>query len=122
MNKLSKQTALPIRILFLSLICLSFSCSKGFEDYYNEQNTKGGFLFDKIKSKPEFSMFVKGLERANLVQFISEGGLYTVFAPTNDALTKYLSANGYSTIDDVPVEKLFKILSYHIVNNMWYYY
>lgn len=122
MNKLSKQTALPIRILFLSLICLSFSCSKGFEDYYNEQNTKGGFLFDKIKSKSEFSMFVKGLERANLVQFISEGGLYTVFAPTNEALTKYLSANSYSTIDDVPVEKLFKILSYHIVNNMWYYY
>ncbi len=29
---------------------------------------------------------------------------------------------GYSSINDVPVNTLFSILSYHIANNMWYYY
>lgn len=109
--------------LFLLLLSALFmGCSKGFKDYYNEENTKGGFLYDRIKAKPEFSVFAQGLERANLVQFLGQGGLYTVFAPTNDAFTKYLSANGYSSIDAVPVDRLFKILSFHIVNNMWYYY
>ena len=109
-------------LLFLCCLCLFFSCSKGFKDYYDEENTKGGFLFDKIKTNPEFSTFTKGLERAKLVQFISEGGLYTVFAPTNEAFSKYLSNNGYSSIDAVPIDKLSYILSYHIVHNMWYYY
>jgi uncharacterized surface protein with fasciclin (FAS1) repeats len=106
----------------LSSLLLVVGCKKGFKDYYDEKNTKGGFLYDKIKSNPEFSTFAKGLERANIVQFISEGGLYTVFAPTNEAFSKYLSNNGYSSIEAVPVDKLYTILSYHIVHNMWYYY
>lgn len=119
---LSKRKALLVQVLSLSLLCFSLGCSKGFKEYYDDKNTKGGFLYDKIKANPDFSTFAKGLERASLTQFISEGGLYTVFAPTNDAFTKYLSANGYSSVDAVPVDKLFKILSFHIVNNMWYYY
>ena len=122
MNRLLKLKARIVHISLLSLLCFTISCSKGFKEYYDASNTKGGFLYDKIKSNPEFSLFAQGLERANIVQFISEGGLYTVFAPTNEAFTKYLSSNGYSTINDVPVDKLYKILSFHIVHNMWYYY
>lgn len=122
MTTLLKCKALFVQVSCIFLLCFAISCSKGFNDYYDNKNTKGGFLYDKIKGNPEFSIFAKGLERANLTQFISEGGLYTVFAPTNDAFSKFLSSNGYSSIDAVPVERLFKILSFHIVNNMWYYY
>jgi uncharacterized surface protein with fasciclin (FAS1) repeats len=124
MNCLSKKTLLvfSFKLLCLSLLLFTAGCKKGFDEYYNESNTKGGFLYDKIKATPEFSIFAKGLERANLTQFISEGGLYTIFAPTNDAFSKYLSNNGYSSIDVVPEEQLFKVLSFHIVNNMWYFY
>jgi uncharacterized surface protein with fasciclin (FAS1) repeats len=122
MTRLFTRKALCIQLLFLSSLLFVAGCKKGFKDYYDEKNTKGGFLYDKIKSNPEFSTFAKGLERANIVQFISEGGLYTVFAPTNEAFSKYLSNNGYSSIEDVPTDKLYTILSYHIVHNMWYYY
>jgi uncharacterized surface protein with fasciclin (FAS1) repeats len=109
--------SIPLFILFISL-----SCKKGFNDYYGDKSPKGGFLYNKLKADPTFSLFTKGLERADLVQFIDQGGLYTVFAPTDEAFTKYLGNNGYSSVDDVPVDKLFKVLSFHIVNNMWYYY
>jgi uncharacterized surface protein with fasciclin (FAS1) repeats len=114
----------PVRIfpLFLFFFTFSISCKKGFDEYYEDKSPKGGFLFTKIKADPNFSVFASGLERADLVQFISEGGLYTVFAPTNDAFSKFLSNNGYASIDDVPMDRLFKILSFHIVNNLWYYY
>lgn len=109
--------SIPLFILFISL-----GCKKGFNDYYGDKSPKGGFLYNKLKADPTFSIFTKGLERADLVQFIDEGGLYTVFAPTDEAFTKYLSSNGYSSVDEVPADKLFRILSFHIVNNMWYYY
>jgi uncharacterized surface protein with fasciclin (FAS1) repeats len=114
----------PVPILFIPLFFLFISpgCKKGFNDYYGDKSPKGGFLYNKLKADPTFSIFTRGLERADLVQFINEGGLYTVFAPTDEAFTKYLSSNGYGSVDDVPVDKLFKILSFHIVNNMWYYY
>src|SRR5690349_17969412 len=117
MTRLLKLNGLLVQVSLLCLLSFSISCSKGFNDYYDEENTKGGFLYDRIKNNPEFSTFTKGLERANLVQFISQGGLYTVFAPTNEAFSKYLSNNGYNSIDAVPVDKLYSILSYHVIYN-----
>lgn len=113
---------LPVEMLPLLLLAFTFSCKKGFKDYYADKNPKGGYLYEKISTDPHFSIFSKGLERAGLVQFIGQGGLYTVFAPTDDAFSTFLGSNGYATIDDVPIDKLFRILSFHIVNNMWYYY
>jgi uncharacterized surface protein with fasciclin (FAS1) repeats len=117
-----RRPRIPIYFIPLFILFLSLGCKKGFNEYYGDDNPKGGFLYNKLKADPTFSIFTKGLERADLVQFISEGGLYTVFAPTDEAFSKYLSSNGYGSVDDVPVDRLFKILSFHIVNNMWYYY
>jgi uncharacterized surface protein with fasciclin (FAS1) repeats len=108
--------------LVLTSSLLTISCSKGYKEYFDDDNTKGGYIYDRLQANPEFSSFTKALEKANIVQFLSQGGLYTVFAPTNEAFSKFLSNNGYSSVDAVPIDKLYNILSYHIVSNMWYYY
>jgi uncharacterized surface protein with fasciclin (FAS1) repeats len=113
---------LPLPTISLFLLCFIFSCKKGFDEYYGDESPKGGYLYEKIKADAAFSLFAKGLERADLVQYISQGGLYTVFAPTDEAFSAWLRNNSYASVDDVPVDKLFRILSFHIVNNMWYYY
>lgn len=113
---------LPAFLFILLFATSNTGCKKAFDDYYSNKSPKGGYLYDKIKADSNFSVFTKGLERAGLVQFIDKGGLYTVFAPTNNAFSKFLSANGYASIDNVPVDRLFTILSFHIVNNLWYYY
>ena len=41
---------------------------------------------------------------------------YTFIAPTNNAIKDYLSDNGYSTIEDVPVPILRNMVKYHLVN------
>ena len=41
--------------LLLAILLLTPSCRKGFKDYYDEKNTKGGFLYDKLKSDSSFS-------------------------------------------------------------------
>ncbi|WP_205509570.1 fasciclin domain-containing protein [Longitalea arenae] len=124
MAKLNLGTGrpVPIRTIFFLLVCFTIGCKKGFNDYYGDKSPKGGFLFEKIRDDPHFSIFSKALERAGLVQYISQGGLYTVFAPTDEAFLAFLNRNGYASVDDLPVDRLFSILSFHIVNNMWYHY
>ncbi len=118
-QKFLKGTA----FLLFFLIYVSFSgCKDGYDDYWPKNNPKTGFVYTKIKADPNFSIFAAGLERADLVRFVNTAGLYTVFAPTNEAFQKYFTAKGYNSIKDVPINDLFVILSYHITNNMWYYY
>ncbi len=123
MFKFLRRQDYPLRVVLLLFVAFSLAgCNKNFDDYWNSSNPKGGYLYDRIKSNPEFSMFAEALDRANVAQFLVNGGSYTVFAPTNEAFSKFLTDKGYASINAVPEAELFKIASYHIVNNMWYYY
>jgi len=121
-NFKANRNWLIVLIISIPFIILS-SCKSRFDEYYHDTSgTKGGYLFTKLQSNPKFSIFTAGLQRASIDQYISSGGLYTVFAPTDSAFQVYFKTKGYSSINDVPLDTLFSILSYHIVNNMWYYY
>ena len=109
-------------LLPILIAVLLFGCKKGYDKYWSKENPKTGFIYDKVKNDPNFTTFAAGLERADLVKYVNVSGLYTVFAPTNDAFQKYFQKMGYSSINDVPMNTLFSMLSYHIANNMWYYY
>lgn len=119
-----KRTYVTRKTLLLPLLLAASlsGCKKGFDKYWPTDNPKTGFIYDKVKSDSSFTTFAAGLERAGLVKFVNVSGLYTVFAPTNDAFQKYFKSKGYSSVNDVPVNDLFSILSYHIATNMWYYY
>lgn len=39
-----------------------------------------------LRSQPEFSQYVRLLEKTNLVAVLDDGASYTIFAPNNDAL------------------------------------
>lgn len=121
-NLLPRPAVWCISIITLFLSVSLSSCKKGFDEYWKRSESKGALLYSKIKENSQFSTFAQALERADLVKYIDAGGLYTVFAPTNEAFNKYLTKAGYASINDVPIDQLFGILSFHIVNNMWYYY
>jgi uncharacterized surface protein with fasciclin (FAS1) repeats len=117
-----KYTYFTRLLLPLLIAVFLFGCKKGYDKYWSKENPKTGFIYDKIKSDSNFTIFAAGLERADLVKYVNVSGLYTVFAPTNEAFQKYFKSMGYSSVNDVPVNTLFSMLSYHIANNMWYYY
>lgn len=63
----------------------------------------------------QFSVLVDALERADLVTTLDGSGSFTVFAPTNTAFSNFLSANGFASLNDVPVATLREILLNHVV-------
>ena len=72
-----------------------------------------------LANNPAFSTFLAALTRPDLgidyVATLSEAGPFTVFVPTNNAFTAFLSELGYANLNDIPTNALNAILQYHIV-------
>ena len=102
------------KLIKLTLLVVSstlmFSCS---DDDSSQQNNS---ITDIASGNPNFSILVDALTRANLAETLEQEGPYTVFAPTNDAFMNFLDANGFESLDDVPVATLTQVLLNHVVS------
>lgn len=102
------------KLIKLTLLVVSstlmFSCS---DDDSSPQNNS---ITDIASGNPNFSILVDALSRADLAETLDQAGSYTVFAPTNDAFLDFLDANGFESLDDVPLPTLTQILLNHVVN------
>lgn len=67
-------------------------------------------------ASPGLSTLVRALQRANLVATLDGSGSFTVFAPTNAAFDAFLAANNFSSIEEVPVDLLTKVLLNHVID------
>jgi uncharacterized surface protein with fasciclin (FAS1) repeats len=65
---------------------------------------------------PDMSSLVAALQRADLVATLEGSGSFTVLAPSNAAFDTFLSANGFATVNDVPVEVLRQVLLNHVIS------
>lgn len=113
MKTKTKTILKSIACLFLFGITLT-SCSDDDNTYYpTPQNNS---IADVASGNSDFSILVSALVRADLVTTLDTGGPFTVFAPTNAAFETFLEANGYASIDDVPVSALKEVLLNHVVS------
>ncbi len=61
------------------------------------------------------STLVTALQRTDLVSALEGNGPFTVLVPTNAAFNTFFIANGFSGVDQVPVELLKQILLNHVL-------
>lgn len=82
------------------------------------------YVFDKISDAikgDSLTLFSEALQRSGLMDTLSSSGIFTVFAPSNDAMRRY----GYDSIEQVrsaPVEDLRTLCNYHICRNLHFIY
>lgn len=72
-------------------------------------------LADNIIADPELSSLAAALERVNFITTFQGSTKYTILAPTNSAFSNFLSAEGYATLNDVPLEDLTQLLLNHVI-------
>ncbi|MDO8366137.1 MAG: fasciclin domain-containing protein [Saprospiraceae bacterium] len=98
--------------MFLALSAsLLFTACKDDDDPTTAKN-----IVETAQATSELSSLVAALSRAGLVDALNAPGPFTVFAPTNAAFSTFLSANGFATLEDVPVPVLQQILLNHVVS------
>lgn len=94
-------------IAAIQIAVVSCSDDPGVDSYYTSSRK---YAADYLKGDAKFSEYIKILERATgeydlrLVDMLGTYGHYTVFAPTNDAVEKYLMGRGLSSVDELSKE------------------
>jgi uncharacterized surface protein with fasciclin (FAS1) repeats len=89
----------------IQVAVVSCSDDPGVENYYTQSRE---YASDYLKNREQYSEYLKILERARgeydlrLVDMLGTYGSYTIFAPTNEAVEKYLAGR---TVEDLSVEE-----------------
>jgi uncharacterized surface protein with fasciclin (FAS1) repeats len=97
--------------LLVATSTVMFSCSDD-DNVTPESNTIAAIA----SRNPNFTTLVAALDRAGLVQTLDQNGPFTVFAPTNAAFNDFLVDNGFTSLNDIPVDVLREVLLNHVVN------
>ena len=89
-----------------------FSCSDDDDggDVIMPTNT----IADFVAENDDYSSLQAALEVTGLDATLDGSANYTVFAPNNAAFNSFLSANGFSSLDEVPTDVLTEILLNHV--------
>lgn len=90
-----------------------------YQDKYERPAWLAGKVYTQVKAQPELSTFTECIELTGYDTIIDVSGSYTVFGPSDDAFDKWLSENQYNSVEDVPIDYLEKLVSYHLVQNPW---
>lgn len=74
---------------FIGLLASFASCTEDI-DKSNRYTFQNETIADYLKNRPEFTSFVQIYEQAKMMGTLQTWGEYTLFAPTNKAIEKYL--------------------------------
>jgi len=104
-------------IFSLFILSALVSCSSD-DNSITETVPQNNLTIAQIANSNEnLSLLVQALNRTNLTDVLNNEGNFTVFAPTNEFFTSFLSNNGFTSLNDVPVPVLREVLLNHVVNN-----
>ena len=104
-----------IFVLLFSVSCSDDPVSKYYYTFTGE--TVASYLQNR---SDKFSSFVEILTRANKLQLLSTYGEYTCFAPTNTAISNYLSTSGLSSISSLTDKDCDTIARTHLVKGAYF--
>ncbi len=102
-----------------SLSCLFTACSDD-PSYENRFTTTDEYASDFLRNREQYSLFTAILERSHKLDLLGTYGSYTVFAPNNDAITKYLNGHGLTDVSQLTQEQCDTITYTHIIEQAFF--
>ena len=102
----------PLNTLILT------SCSDEPDSEYFYTFT-GEMMSDYLRTRPDYSEFAEIVERAGLMSLLASYGHYTCFAPSNDAIDKYLRERGLNSVSQLSDADCDTIARTHLVSSMY---
>lgn len=112
------------KIAFCALVLTSaifsfVSCSDDPSESNRFTSTKE-YASDFLRNRSKFSEFVQIVQRSKMLDLIGTYGSYTVFAPTNEAIDKYLASRGLVSVDELSQAECDTITYNHIIEQAFF--
>lgn len=117
-----KKTKPYFVLLYTLLTILGISCSKEFDEHYNPENRIDKNIVQLLSEDPEFTEFVKLIDKLGLRKTLGEGAFYTCLAPKNADVIDFFKKLGYASADVAPETVLRQFVNSHFINGMYYKY
>lgn len=81
-------------------------------------NAKKSSITEIVQSQSNLTTLGIALQRTDLLTTLNNEGTFTLFAPTNAAFDNFLTLNGFTDINAVPVATLKEILLNHVIGDV----
>lgn len=108
---------LPSLLRLIVVIFIAFGFQNCSEDKISNQTTDNTLnITDYIRQNEDYSMFLEVLNITNYASFMNTYGTYTLFLPTNEAISAYLEDKGVSSLNDLPLVDLQNLTKLHILD------
>jgi uncharacterized surface protein with fasciclin (FAS1) repeats len=110
-----KQTALGLKLFSLTMLFLVAGCKP---EEIPLLTTSDKPILSYLEQYPEkYSEFIKMLDKTGYSGFLNAYGTYTCFVPNNDAVAAFLKAKNLSSVDNIPIEDLKSLVSFHVIKD-----
>lgn len=102
-------------VIGLLLFITVSSCKDDFWAYYDRPDYLRGNAFEYLTERGDYTLFLEAAEIAGYTDALNGRGIYSVFAPNDEAFEKYLSSKGKSSVKEFGKDFLEVLVGYHIV-------
>lgn len=86
-------------IVSMTFIFVLSSCrKKEFDEFYGRPDNLAAPIYQQLHDKANFTKFLDCVDKSGYKETLSAAGSWTVFAPTDEAFTAYMTENNLTTI------------------------
>ncbi|MGL5682411.1 MAG: fasciclin domain-containing protein [Marinifilaceae bacterium] len=100
---------------FLIIILVCGGCRKDIDDHYKRPDYLLGNAYEFLQKRGNFTLFLDAVERSSFKDALDGRGIYSVFAPSDEAFRAYMVQQGKTSVSDFTVEELELLVGFHIV-------
>jgi len=106
-------------LILISGTLIMTSCEGLFEKNMEGETYKvyDDKMIDELMEEQELTSFLSIVEKAEYTGTIHAYGAYTLFAPTNEAVDKYLKDNNIASLSALTKENAESIVKYHLIKD-----
>ena len=112
------RKSLKIPVLLSLVLLLLVRCTNDKDAYFARPGWLEPPIYEVLQKQGHFTNYLKCVDRTMYASTLKSSGLSTVFAPNDDAFTKYL---GGKSISDLPDSLVNQIVAYSIISNNYSY-
>ena len=114
----SKMYMSLIAIALIALQAITFTACNDDMAAENYYTFTGEMMSDYISNRPDMSMMKRIVERADKMRYLASIHVKgTFFPPVNSGIQKFLDDNGYTSVEDIPLEYCDTIVKVHLIEN-----
>ena len=101
----------------LTFLFLYTQCNTDKEKYYERPGWLEDPIYQVLEQQGHFKLYLQCVDRTQYADILKGAGLYTVFAPGDEAFDAYLKQNNYASTADIPDLEVDKIVAYSMCYN-----